>query len=489
MRAAPRQWASGLGSRIFFGFLIVVGLMVLVSGIVFVSLFDGYRDSLDRSELRAAAGAAAAAVLREIEEGVAVGEMAELVHELEERSGMQLWLMHHDGTLLAGAEPHERFRGGRLPVTAARIAARSGPDGWFVGNLRVDGETRAAAATVLPAAWKGPGGKVTGVLLAAVWTAERAESLREDLQDRLLFSAVAGIAAAAVIALVLSRSLVEPIQGLTNAVRRFGRGDRSARAEERGAAQVRELAGEFNAMAERVDANDRAMRGFIADVSHELRTPLTAIHGFSAALVEGDVPAERRQRSLEVIQQETRRILRMVEQLLDLSRLEAGQLELRLTAVAPRELIDHAADLFAQRAEEAGIALLREAAPGAPRIRGDFDRLCQVLNNLVENALRHTAQGSISLSAAAAAGGGLRLEVRDTGSGIAAEDLPHLFDRFWQPSDRSGPGAGLGLAISREIVRAHGGSISATSPPGEGAAFEIILPPEPPPGGAGGERR
>ena len=327
------------------------------------------------------------------------------------------------------------------------------------------------------------------MLLAAVWTSERAESLREDLQDRLLFSAVAGIAAAGVIALVLSRSLVEPIQGLTNAVRRFGRGDRSARAEERGAAQVRELAGEFNAMAERVDANDRAMRGFIADVSHELRTPLTAIHGFSAALVEGDVPAERRQRSLEVIQQETRRILRMVEQLLDLSRLEAGQLELRLTAVAPRELIDHAADLFAQRAEEAGVALLREAAPGAPRIRGDFDRLCQVLNNLVENALRHTAQGSISLSASAAAGGGLRLEVRDTGSGIAAEDLPHLFDRFWQPSDRSGPGAGLGLAISREIVRAHGGSISATSPPGEGAAFEIILPPEPPPVGAGGERR
>lgn len=225
MRLRP----GGLGFRIFFGFLIVVGLMVLVSAVVFFSLFDGYRASLDRSELRAAAGAAAAAVVREIEEGVAVGEVAELVHELEERSGMQLWLMHHDGTLLAGAEPHERFRGGRLPVTAARIRERSGPDGWYVGNLRVDGENRAAAATVLPAVWKGPGGKVTGVLLAAIWTSERAESLRDDLQDRLLFSAVAGIAAAAVIALVLSRSLVEPIQGLTNAVRRFGRGDRSDR--------------------------------------------------------------------------------------------------------------------------------------------------------------------------------------------------------------------------------------------------------------------
>ena len=488
-RPARRPGVGGLGFRIFFGFLIVVGLMVLVSGIVFVSLFDGYRASLDRSELRSAAAAAAAAVVREIRAGVTVEEVRELVREVEEHSDIQLLLTHPDGTLLAGAEPERRLRGERLPISAARIVNAAGADGWFVGNAPIGGEMQPVAATALPVVWKGAGGKQTGVLLAAVWTAERGESLREDLQDRLLLSAFAGIAVAAVIAVLLSRSLVNPIQGLTNAMRRFGRGERDARAEERGAAQFRELAGEFNAMAGRVEANDRAMRGFIADVSHELRTPLTAIRGFTQALVDGDVPEGRRQRSLEVIQHETRRILRMVEQLLDLSRLEAGQQELRPSAVSARELIDHTADLFEQRASEAGVGLVREVAADAPEIRGDFDRLGQVLNNLVENALRHTGTGAVTLAAGPAGAeraGWLRIEVRDTGSGISAEDLPHLFDRFWQPSDRSGPGAGLGLAISREITRAHGGEISAESRPGEGAVFRILLPPEPPAGSDAG---
>ena len=486
-RPAWRPRVGGLGFRIFFGFLIVVGVMVMVSGVVFVSLFDGYRESLDRSELRSAAAAAAAAVVREIRAGVTVEEVGELVREVEEHSDIQLLLTHPDGTLLAGAEPAPRLRGERLPISAARIRAGAGGDGWFVGNVQLISDVQPFAATALPVVWKGAGGKQTGVLLVAVWTEGRTESLREDLQDRLLFSAFAGIAVAAVIAVLLSRSLVNPIQGLTNAMRRFGRGERGARAEERGAAQFRELAGEFNAMAGRVEANDRAMRGFIADVSHELRTPLTAIRGFTQALVDGDVPEDRRQRSLEVIQDETRRILRMVEQLLDLSRLEAGQQALRPSAVSPRELIDHTADLFEQRADAAGVGLVREIGADAPEIRGDFDRLGQVLNNLAENALRHTEAGTVTLAAAGSERPGwLRIEVRDTGSGIAAEDLPHLFDRFWQPSDRSGPGAGLGLAISREIVRAHGGEISAESRPGEGAVFRILLPPEPPAGADAG---
>lgn len=483
-----RRLRAGLGLRIFSGFAVVVGFMVLVSGVVFVIQFDGYRQSLDRSELRTAAAAAQTAVVRAVRLKAPLAEVRGLIAEIEEHSDVTLALMRADGAAIAaGGDAVRRWQAGEARQIARRAAEIDG--GWYVADLEIDGREQPIAATVLPVFWVGDGAEKSPVVLAALWQGDARGAFRDDLVPLLFLSALAGIAAAAAIAALLSRSLVRPLQALTNVVGQFGAGRRDARAREAGASQVRDLAREFNSMADRVDANDRAMRGFIADVSHELRTPLTAIRGFSQALIDGDAPEERRQRSLEVIHAETRRILRMVQQLLDLSRLEAGQLELQLSDVSAAELIAHAADLFSQRAEEAGLALARNVAPDAPSIRGDFDRLAQVLNNLMDNALRHTAEGAITLTAGPAAepGAALRIEVRDTGTGIDPGHLPRLFDRFWQLPDRSGPGAGLGLAISREIVRAHGGEISAESRPGEGAAFRISLPAEPP-GGAGDGR-
>lgn len=482
-----RRFRAGLGLRIFSGFAVVVGFMALVSGVVFVIQFDGYRQSLDRSELHTAAAAAQTAVVRAVRLKAPLAEVRELIAEIEEHSDVTLALMRADGAAIAaGGDAVRRWQAG----DARRIARRAaGVDGWYVADLEIDGREQPIAATVLPVLWVGDGAEKSPVVLAALWRGDARGAFRDDLVPLLFLSALAGIAAAAAIAALLSRSLVRPLQALTNVVGQFGAGRRDARAREAGASQVRDLAREFNSMADRVDANDRAMRGFIADVSHELRTPLTAIRGFSQALIDGDAPEERRQRSLEVIHSETQRILRMVQQLLDLSRLEAGQLELQLSDVSAAELIAHAADLFSQRAEQAGLALARNVAADAPSVRGDFDRLAQVLNNLIDNALRHTAEGAITLTAGPAAepGAALRIEVRDTGDGIDPGHLPRLFDRFWQLPDRSGPGAGLGLAISREIVRAHGGEISAESRPGEGAAFRISLPAEPP-GGAGDRR-
>lgn len=478
------RFRAGLGLRIFAGFAVVVAFMLLVSGMVFAALFGDYRQSLDRSELRTAAATAEVAVLRAVRLKEPLAEIRELFAEFKEHSDVALVLMRADGTEIAGDARMERWS----PAgTAARVARRAiGADGgWYVANLELRGHEQPIVATALPWAWT----EKSPVVLAALWQGDAREAFRDDLLPLLALSALAGIGAAAVTALLLSRSLVGPLQALTDVVGRFGAGRRDARAREAGASQVRDLAREFNSMADRVDANDRAMRGFIADMSHELRTPLTAIRGFSQALIDGDAPAERRQRSLEVIHGETQRILRMVQQLLDLSRLEAGQMELQLSEVSAAELLSQSADLFSQRAAAAGVALARDAAPDAPAIRGDFDRLSQVLNNLIENALRHTAEGAITLTAGPAEepGAALRIEVRDTGTGIDPEHLPRLFDRFWQPPHRSGPGAGLGLAISREIVRAHGGEISAESRPGEGAAFRITLPAEPPSGGGGGD--
>ena len=159
--------------------------------------------------------------------------------------------------------------------------------------------------------------------------------------------------------------------------------------------EVQDLARAFNRMTSQVQRNQETLQDFMADVSHELRTPLTSIRGFTQALLDGTVQdEERRARSVEVIDDEARRMLRLVEEMLDLSRIQAGQLQLRPEPVDPGELITHVADVFEPRAEERGIELRVEAEEGLPRIRCDFDRLVQVVANLVDNAIRHTAAGA-----------------------------------------------------------------------------------------------
>ena len=277
--------------------------------------------------------------------------------------------------------------------------------------------------------------------------------------------------------MVMSRQLMRPLEALTSVVRRFGPDRYDMRAAESGPTQVRELASAFNAMADRVSDNERAMRGFIADVSHELRTPLTSIRGFVEAMRDGTITdPERQASSLEVVHEETQRMLRMIEQLLDLSRLEAGESRLQKSKIDLEELFSYIEAMFGTRANEQGT----ELEPGhlshdAPAIEADYDRLVQVLNNLVDNALRHTSEGSVTV-AARSRDEGLEIIVADTGEGIAPENLTRLFDRFWQPESRTGPGAGLGLAISREIVRAHNGQITADSKLGSGTTITVWLP-------------
>ena len=168
-------------------------------------------------------------------------------------------------------------------------------------------------------------------------------------------------------------------------------------------------------------------------------------------------------------------MLRMIEQLLDLSRLEAGQSGLQRSTITLQELFSYIEAMFRPQADEQGVELRLEVARDAPTVEADYDRLVQVLNNLLDNALRHTSEGSVSVSARQV-GDGLEIAVVDTGHGIPAADLDRLFDRFWQPESRTGPGAGLGLAISREIVRAHGGRIAAASELGQGTTITVWLP-------------
>jgi two-component system OmpR family sensor kinase/two-component system sensor histidine kinase BaeS len=225
-------------------------------------------------------------------------------------------------------------------------------------------------------------------------------------------------------------------------------------------------------MAERLAANEAQRRGLLADVAHELRTPLSVIRGNVEGMLDGLYPAD--QAHLEPILEETAVMSRLLDDLQVLSTAEAGVLRLHRERVDPASLVQDAVAAFRARADAAGVTLRWQAADGVPELDLDPVRIGEVLANLLANAVRHTPRGGSVAAVVEPAPAGVAFTVSDTGTGIDPADLPYVFDRFVKSSDSGG--AGLGLAIARSLVQAHGGSITADSRPGRGTTMRFVLP-------------
>lgn len=290
-----------------------------------------------------------------------------------------------------------------------------------------------------------------------------------------------GLVIAIGLSVLIAGSVARPLQRMSQAARRIAQGDYRQRVRAEGPREVRALAGSFNEMVERVSIAQQTQRDFLANVSHDLRTPLTSVQGFAQAIVDGVAsdPASA-QHAAQIIYDEAARMHRMVESLLDLARIEAGQMDMRQRAVAPSDLLNAIGESCAVRARDKGLTLTLDISPDLPRLAGDGDRLAQVFNNLLDNALKHTPPGGQIMLRAHPAAHGVAVVVQDTGEGIPAADLPLIFERFYQVDksrrrDRRS-GMGLGLAIVRQIVQMHGGSIQVASAVGQGTTFTVWLP-------------
>ncbi len=289
-----------------------------------------------------------------------------------------------------------------------------------------------------------------------------------------------GIAAllGVLLALGLAHRMVRPVADLTSAARVITRGGTPPPVPVRGQDEIAELARAFNRMAERLAADEEQRRRLFAGVAHELRTPLSIIQGTLEGVL--DHVLEPTPERIATLHSQTLLLARLITDLRDLSLAQAGQLQLNLQAIDAGPVVRETLEALAPLADERHVALRADVPRGLPRIDVDPDRLRQIVQNLVENAVRYTpAGGEIRVTMAADGGDGVRLAVSDTGAGVDPADLPHIFRHFYradQSRARSSGGMGLGLAIVKSLVEAHGGRVTVESAVGRGSTFTVIFP-------------
>jgi signal transduction histidine kinase len=469
----PRlSWYRSFYWRIGITFVAFVVVFLIVQGIILRRTprqppFDVFRGP-----------ALAAEVAAEVGDMLVRGQHAELSAHLESRYP----LPHADqaGWMVYVATRDKMFASTRGPLPGiVRLTALSA-----FGRRRLtsaDGVSPIATAPVVV------DGRFVGLVLVLVRPPPQSNFPFMVAQLLSLPSTLVLTAAAVVVAMVIFYPARRRLRALEYSAQRFGAGELSARAPQKGGDEIARVAAAFNRMAGELQTRDAALRTsdtlrrqMMADVSHELKTPLTAMRGYIETLRMPEVvlDEDRRNRYFETIDRETRRLERIVKDLLDLARYEHGAVTLQRRLFDIERLFGNVAGRHEREAHTKGVAIRTHVDAQADQVVADPDRIEQAIENLVGNALRHTPAGGTITLRAAQANGVATLSVSDTGVGIAPEHLPHVFERFYKVDTAraaESTGSGLGLSITKAIVERHGGKIRVSSHPGH-TTFTVVLP-------------
>jgi two-component system sensor histidine kinase BaeS len=292
----------------------------------------------------------------------------------------------------------------------------------------------------------------------------------------LLYAALGAALVALALGTILARTLTHPLRDLTAAIRAMAKGNLKQHVFVKSRDELGELASAFNQMSSDLDRLNLSRRQMTADIAHDLRSPLTVIGGYVEAMRDGVLKTTPER--LDTIHAEVQHLHRLVEDLRTLSQADAGELTLNRELVAPLALLERMIKSYEHLAAQKKVTLEVQSEPGLPEISMDPDRMAQVFGNLITNSLRYTPGGGKMVLSAALEENMLVFCVKDNGQGISAEALPHIFDRFYRadPARAQGGESGLGLAIARSLVEAHGGTISAESQVSRGTTVKIALP-------------
>jgi signal transduction histidine kinase len=331
----------------------------------------------------------------------------------------------------------------------------------------------------------GEGEKVYGgiILHAPI---EGIEKTFGQMRETILWATLFGVLLSTAMVSYLSWSISRPRRTIERTAAEIGRGNYAERVRVDTSDEIGDVAQTINTMAEKLERVEQERQhleqvrnDFLANVSHELRTPLTAMQGFLEALQDGLVEDEEaRQKYYAVMYTETMQVNRLVDDLMDLMKLENNEVNLAKFPVDVAEVMNKVAFSFRAEAEEKGLAIAVDAEDNLPKIYADRDRVAQILKNFVKNAVKFTEQGEIRLSAAAEESY-VRIQVADTGIGISQEDVHRIWERFFKVDrgrSKNNKGTGLGLAIVKELVERHDGKWKVESEPGVGSTFTVWLP-------------
>lgn len=393
--------------------------------------------------------------------------------------GLRIFLFYASGSIIFDTDPGQGLLNLMIPAYQSSIqslfareetTAAGGvnrivpPPASDVASPMLDGQTVVLAAV---------GGSQPGVVVGIAAEPERTPILRRLLPS--LLTAIGGALVIAIVAAVaISRHVAAPISRLTLASVEMAGGKLAQAVPGEGEDEIGQLVRSFNAMSRHVAEVDSSQREFLANAAHDLRTPLTTITGYTQAMRDGLITdPEARERTLSTIANESARMSRLIRDLLDLARMQSGQLSLNRQPVSAQSLVSAAAERFEIQADEKNVTI--EHKSDATTVRLDRDRMARVLDNLLANAIRHTPPGSTIRLTAQNSGDNLELLVEDSGPGFPANLLPRLFQRYTRGED-SADRNGLGLAVAQEIVLAHGGTIFAENCAEGGARIRILLP-------------
>lgn len=480
---------TSLRSRLILSYIVVISVCLVLAGLILVVLLQPFQTRLAYLNLAAKAVPTTLRVRDLSHRGLTPEEIGAQLKEQAQEDETRIFLLTPQGKVLTDTEDELV---GRQLQEFTRETRQEGRLRYLRGQLVTpDGESIIYVA--LPTAFlRSPGasGGEQRLIVAVTMARPRALTFLGDLLLQLLLAGLAAFVLSIFLAYLIAHSIARPLQRIALATERIAKGDYDQKLNITSPDEVRRLAASFNVMAQEVKASRQAQRDFVANVSHELKTPLTSIQGFSQAILDGTARnGEAQRRAAKIINDEAERMARLVSELLDLAKLDAGQIVMAREAVDMGQLLRGCVEKLTPQARQGGVELRLDLG-ALPPWAGDNDRLAQVFTNLIDNALKHTSQGGrVTVAAREVIGQPVRkgekatprieVSVADTGSGIPPEDLSRIFERFYQVDKsrrRKSTGAGLGLAIAKEIVQAHGGQIKAESVVGVGTKFTVTLP-------------
>ena len=469
---------------VFIMLLIVVLLMTVVLVFLIRGVQDFYMDQF-HSQMRSAF--TQGELMRELSTAAggsdAVSRMDGILNLFSGRLGIDgntrnFYVL--DGTTAQVLETSNPDRIMRVDVTQSITVAMLGDDG-YTSSSRLDYMDAAFPITGI--------GNEARYVVYIIDNKQTMQSLNMEVFTLILEAVLIGFAISIVISLIISKTLLSPIQGMTKAAEAMADGDFSSKIKVESEDEIGILAKTFNDMASQIEAMLEELkkaevlrREFVANVSHELRTPLTSIRSYAETISDShELPQETEEEFLRVIINESDRMTKIVQDLLELSRFDSGNTKLSIEEFSIERSVRDVYAAIALEARKRGHALDLELEWRLPKIKGDRARVEQVLMNIISNALKYTPDGGKIAISSGTLGAEVWIKIEDTGVGIPSDDLGRVFDRFYRVDkarSRESGGTGLGLSIAKEIISKHGGNIEIESAQGAGTSVTVMLPIE-----------